>query len=106
MFISSFLLTQKDMLESILRVTQTSHSDWKVTKEPSHERRAKGVEAMQNGDMTGFIRMMYTRVFYPDDTGNHGKTKGLSNDILNLPQEDLDEATKAAIKRAKDTGVA
>lgn len=101
-YISSFTVSQKDMLDSVLRVTQTSLEDWKVTKEPVKKRYTEGIEAMQKGDMTGFVKMMYTRVFYPDECGNHEKTRGLANDLLGLPKEDLDEATKAAIKRSKE----
>lgn len=101
-YVSSFTISQKDMLDSVLRVTQTSLEDWKVTKEPAEKRYTEGIEAMQKGDMTGFAKMMYTRVFYPDDCGNYEKTRGLANDLLGLPKEDLDEATKAGIKRSKE----
>jgi uncharacterized protein YbjT (DUF2867 family) len=102
-YTGSFTVSQKDMLESLLRVTKTKIDDWTVTKEPHKERYAAGLEAMKKGDMMGFVRAMYTRVFYPDDGGNTEKTRGLANDVLGLPKEDLDEATKAAIKRAEET---
>jgi len=44
---------------------------------------------------------MYTRVFYPDGSGEYGKTKGLANEVLKLPEESIDEATKAAMERAR-----
>jgi hypothetical protein len=44
--------------------------------------------------------MLYTRVFYPDGFGDV-EHKGLINDLLDLPTEDLDTATAAAIERAK-----
>ncbi|SLM40110.1 NmrA-like domain [Lasallia pustulata] len=101
-YVSSFTVSQKDMLDSVLRVTQTSLEDWKVTKEPVEKRYTQGIEAMQKGDRTGFAKMMYSRVFYPDGCGNFDKTRGTSNDLLRLPKEDLDEATKAAIQRSKE----
>ena len=101
-YVSSFTVSQKDILDSVLRVTQTSLEDWKITKEPSKERYTGGIEAMKKGDRTGFVKMMYTRVFYPDDTGNVEKTKGTINELLGLPKEDLDDATKAAIKRSEE----
>ncbi len=102
-YVGSFTVSQKDMLDSAYRVTGTKAKDWKITKEPAEERYKAGVEAMKGGDQMGFVRQMYTRVFYPDDSGNHEKTRGLVNDMLDLPKEDLDEATKAAIQRQKDT---
>ena len=101
-YVSSFTVSQRDMLDSVLRVTKTSIEDWKVTKEVAKERYAEGVEAMQKGDRMGFVRMMYTRLFYHDDSGNFEKTKGTINDVLGLPEEDLDEATEAAIQRSKE----
>ena len=103
-YVSSFTVSQKDMLESVLRVTQTSIDDWKVIKEPSSERYINGIKAMKEGDRMGFARMMYSRVFYPDDCGNFEKTKGTINELLGLPKEDIDEATRAAIQRSKETG--
>jgi hypothetical protein len=44
---------------------------------------------------------MYTRVFYPDGNGDYESSKGTANGLLELPQEDIDEATKIAIERAK-----
>jgi hypothetical protein len=101
-YVSSFTVSQKDMLDSVLRVTQTRLEDWKVAKEPVKERYTGGIEAMQKGDRVGFARMMYSRVFYPDDCGNYEKTKGTINDLLGLPKENIDEATKAAIQRSKE----
>ena len=99
-YISSFTLSQKDMLESVLRVTGDSVDDWSVTKEASTERFAAGVEAMNKGDMMGFMKTLYTRVFHPDGNGDYETSRGTSNALLGLPKEDLDEATKAAINRA------
>jgi hypothetical protein len=100
-YISSFTVSQKDMLESVLRVTHTSLDDWTVTKEPSHARYAAGLEQLKKGDRMGFTRALYTRVFYPDDSGNVEKTRGLQNEVLGLPKEDIDEFTKIAIERSK-----
>ena len=101
-YVSSFTVSQKDMLDSVLRVTQTGLEDWKFTKEPVEERYTGGVDAMQKGDRMGFVRMMYSRVFYPDDCGNFEKTRGTINDLLKLPKEDIDEATRAAIQRSRE----
>ena len=101
-YVCSFTVSQKDMLDSALRVTGTKIEDWKITKEPSTDRYKEGLKAMKEGDRMGFARQMYTRVFFPDDSGNFEKTKGTSNELLGLPKEDIDEATKAAIKRQKN----
>ena len=100
-YVSSFLVSQKDMFESVLRVTNTRIEQWKVAQEPAKDRYAGGVEAMKKGDRIGFVKMMYCRVFYPHSTGNFEETKGLKNSLLGLPKEDIDEATQRAIKRSE-----
>ncbi|WPH01817.1 NAD(P)-binding protein [Acrodontium crateriforme] len=100
-YISSFTVSQMDMFDSILRVTGDKASEWKVTHENSKERWAKGFEDMKKGDRMGFARYMYTRVFFPDGVGNFEKTRGLQNELLGLPHEDIDKATKVAIERSK-----
>ncbi|KAF3015901.1 hypothetical protein E8E14_010387 [Neopestalotiopsis sp. 37M] len=96
-YISSFCVSQRDMFESVLRVTGTTEKDWKISYEDSRERYAGGVKAMQSGDMRGFARAMYTRMFYPDGSGVYENLRGLQNELLGLPKEDMDEFTKIAI---------
>ena len=97
--ISSFNVSQKDMLDSVMRVTNTTVSEWKISHEPSVERYKNGVEQMRKGNFIGFAQLMYTRVFYQDGSGDFETSKGLQNDILNLPKEDIDEWTKIALQR-------
>jgi hypothetical protein len=100
-YINSFTVSQKDILESACRVTGTKKDDWAITKEPAQDRYMSGIEEMKKGNHTGFIKMLYTRVFYPDGCGDVEHNKGTLNELLNLPQEDIDEATKVAIERSK-----
>jgi hypothetical protein len=64
--ISSFLVSQKDMWESAMRVTSTKESDWIVKYEDVQERNNSAVERFQKGDWSGFGQMMYARSFFPD----------------------------------------
>ena len=89
------------MLESVLRVTGTKEGDWTVTNEPSKERFASGAKDLQEGNGLGFVKMLYTRIFYQDGLGDFEHRKGTINGLLNLPEEDIDEATKKAIERSK-----
>ena len=100
-YVGSFTVSQKDMLDSALRVTGTKMNDWKITQEPAEQRYKDGLEAMKKGEHIGFAKMMYTRVFFADDSGNFEKRIGTANKILDLPEEHLDEATKAAVERRK-----
>jgi hypothetical protein len=99
-YVNSFTISQKDMFNSVLRVTGDKPEDWTINKEPARERYASAVKALQGGDRMAYVRMMYTRLFYDDGCGNFEASRGVSNEILELPKEDLDEATARAIERA------
>ncbi|EFR01079.1 CipA protein [Nannizzia gypsea CBS 118893] len=105
-YISSFLVSQKDMFQSILRVTGTKEADWEITHEPSEKRYQAGVELFKQGERIGFARALYTRVFYPERpgfaSGAYEPVHGLQNDLLNLPKENLDERTKFAIENIEE----
>lgn len=100
-YVNSFTISQKDMLASVIRVTGSNESDWSMTKEPCQERYAAGVQELKEGNRLGLAKLMYTRIFYPDGNGDLESSRGLSNSVLGLPEEDLDRATRAAIERAK-----
>lgn len=103
MYVSSFTVSQKEMLESALRVTGTKANDWTITKKSSQERFANGLAAISRGDYAGYKKLS-TRLFFPDGCGNFEHSKGTSNSLLGLPNEDIDEATKMAIECAKTSG--
>ncbi|KAI1502030.1 CipA protein [Biscogniauxia marginata] len=104
-YFSSFTVSQRDMFESVLRVTGTSESDWKIRYEDSAARYRDGLERLKAGDRTGFTRALYARSFYPEGeglgSGAFGPVRGLQNEVLGLPQEDLDERTRVAIEMSK-----
>ncbi|KAF5008598.1 hypothetical protein FDECE_5132 [Fusarium decemcellulare] len=98
LYISSFLVSQREMLDSIQRVTGTTDKDWQIEYEGSKARWERGMGLLQKGDRSGFALAMYARTFYPNGDGNFGAKYGLANDVLGLPTEDLDEASKRALE--------
>ncbi|KAL2139638.1 hypothetical protein VTI28DRAFT_4914 [Corynascus sepedonium] len=108
LYIASFTLNQREMLESWERVTGEK---WTVEKEPVKERYRRGIEAMQaaGGDplaaRMGAALASFARAFYPEGGANYESTRGLANDLLGLPKEDLDARTRAA-KQMLDDGYA
>jgi hypothetical protein len=101
-YISSFLVSQRDMFESVMRVTGTTEKDWSITYQDVKERYLAGVEEMKKGNLVGFVKLLYARDFYPDGCGNFEARHGLHNKLLGLPKEDLDEKTKIAIQLAEE----
>jgi hypothetical protein len=101
-YISSYCASQKEIFDSVLRVTGESEKDWKISHEDVKERYRKGVEIMDTGDWKGFAQALYSRVFYPDGAGNFESRHSLQKEILGLPKEDFDESTRLAIKLDAD----
>ncbi len=99
-YVASFTLTQKEMFESVLRVTGDKKDDWTIKHEDVKERYQRGKQMMSEGKMLGFGILLYARMFYPDSPGDFSKK--LDNDKLGLPREDLDEWTAVAVKMAKE----
>lgn len=87
------------MLASVLRVTNTTELDWAITKEDAVERYAEAAEEVAKGSYPAFARLMYTRVFYKDGTGD--LSGRVIDGELGLPQDDMDEATRVAVQRSK-----
>ncbi|KAJ8111274.1 hypothetical protein OPT61_g6098 [Boeremia exigua] len=100
--ISSFLISQRDMLDSLHRVLGTSDADWAITKQPVKERYQQGLQQLQAGDRLGFAKAMYARLFFPGEGGDYETGYTLDNEKLRLPKEDLDEATKRAVEMASN----
>ncbi|KAJ5360793.1 hypothetical protein N7517_009984 [Penicillium concentricum] len=96
--INSFRVSQRDMLDSLHRVLGTTDSDWEIRRESVAKRLADGAEELAKGDFTGYPKMIYGNIFSPTkDASDYARTMELANDILGLPKEDLDEATKRAV---------
>lgn len=101
-YVSSFCLSQREMFDSVLRVTGDKESDWTINHEGHQERYDAGLAEIQAGIPSGFAKCMYTRVMFPDEGGRFEKTRQLANKALGLPEDDLDEATKRAVAGAAE----
>lgn len=98
-YLQSFLVSQNDIFESVKRVTKTSDSDWNVTHEPSRKRYEDGLAQVKAGNMAGFPKLLFARALFPDDPSVHSEK--VQNELLGLPEESLDEATKAGVDMVK-----
>ncbi|KAK3900423.1 hypothetical protein C8A05DRAFT_35946 [Staphylotrichum tortipilum] len=96
MHIHSFRVSQRDMLDSLHRVLGTTDADWAISREGTTKRVADGTAEMRAGDVRGFAKMLYGTVF--DPANQLSDFVGADNEVLGLPQEDLDEATRRAVE--------
>ncbi|KAL8758448.1 MAG: hypothetical protein Q9184_003923 [Pyrenodesmia sp. 2 TL-2023] len=95
---SSFRVSQRDMLESLNRVLGTGEGDWEIRRQGTVDRMKEGREELGRGETTGFVKTMYSRVFFQSGEGDYEGRKGVSNGILGLPEESLDEATARVVQ--------
>lgn len=96
--VSSFVVSQRDMLDSVVRVTGAHEKDWAIEYENVVERYQRGVSMMQKGQMVGFGIQLYARNFYPRKQGS--PKRAFDNKKLGLPTEDFDQATMVAVAMA------
>ncbi|KAJ4347548.1 hypothetical protein N0V95_005332 [Ascochyta clinopodiicola] len=100
-YVSSFTVNQREMFDSVKRITGTSDEQWKISRVPAKERFEEARERMKKGDRRAFARTLYTRYFF-EDAGLFEKLHGLDNEKLGLPSENLDEYTEKAIQLERD----
>ncbi|KAF2196427.1 NAD(P)-binding protein [Delitschia confertaspora ATCC 74209] len=101
LYVSSFELTQRDMFESLKRVTGTTDADWNISSVDVKEYFKKHKEAVMNGGpRIHYGLMLYSRYFFPEVKGVLLEGKK-DNERLGLPVEDLDEWTGVAVKMAE-----
>ncbi|KAH7029894.1 uncharacterized protein B0I36DRAFT_364365 [Microdochium trichocladiopsis] len=96
LYVSSFLVNQREILDSVERATNTTDVDWDITHESTSERVAVGREQFSKGNLRGMAKVYYARLHYPGSEAVYEHK--LHNDVLDLPKESLDDATKAALK--------
>ena len=101
-YMSSFRLSQRDMFESVKRVTGTSNEDWIITHESAEQRWKEGRDAVMQGNFGAFTKMLYSRMFFPSRDGDYESSQGLHNEVLGLRGEDLDEFTALAVKMGEE----
>ncbi|KAL3459326.1 hypothetical protein BJX64DRAFT_301422 [Aspergillus heterothallicus] len=92
--VSSFRVTQNEMFESVKRVTGTGDGDWVISQGSVQDRFREGQEGLKVQNWAAFPKMLYSRMFFANGGGDYESTRGLDNDVLGLPVEDLDEATR------------
>ncbi|KAK3339872.1 hypothetical protein B0T25DRAFT_523548 [Lasiosphaeria hispida] len=101
LYVASFTVSQREMLDGVHRVLGTTDGDWEIKYQGSKERYQEGLEEMKGGSRLGFAKAMYSRGFFPNGGADFEKDRGLHNGLIGLEKEDLDEAVKRAVEMAE-----
>jgi hypothetical protein len=60
---------------------------------------------LKKGNWHAYTKMLYSRMFFPTGDGDHQSSRGLHNDVLALPVEDLDECTAIGVRMGENGDV-
>ncbi|KAM0261576.1 hypothetical protein ACHAPA_009746 [Fusarium lateritium] len=101
LYLSSYYASQKDILTSVQRVTNTTDADWDIKYESTVDRMEKGKARAASGDFRGLVQTYYSFIFSPEGQKLNFQEK-LHNEILQLPEEDLDEVVKDCVEKANN----
>ncbi|RAH39889.1 aromatic alcohol reductase [Aspergillus brunneoviolaceus CBS 621.78] len=99
-YITSFVVSQNEMFNSVKHVTSTTDADWTITCQDTKKRYEDGLAQVKRGNMAGFSKMLYARAFYPGGSGDFSSKA--QNRLLGLPDDRLDHATRVGIDLVKE----
>jgi hypothetical protein len=97
-YLSSFLVSQRDLLESAKRVTGTKESDWTISHDKAEKVLKDAQEAFGKGDLEGSRKGLLMGAVFHDDLGGNYSSKVIDYQKLGLEPEDLDEAMRRTIQ--------
>ncbi|KAM3519732.1 hypothetical protein NHJ13051_007305 [Beauveria bassiana] len=103
LFIKSFVASQRDMLDSLHKVLDTTDKDWTVEQVDAQRRYDEGKKLLGGPEgYLGFSHCLYTRAFFENGGGDYSDK--VVNEKLGLPEEDMEEATQRAKDMALSAG--
>lgn len=95
-YVKSFCVTPRELLDAVQKATGTSDEDWTVERRDVKERMKEGGEKLQKGDHMGMVDLLYGATM-TEGLGNVYKEETL-NGVLGLPEEDLVEVCREVVK--------
>ncbi|KAF5018001.1 hypothetical protein F66182_10027 [Fusarium sp. NRRL 66182] len=101
LYVSSFFVSQSDILKSVKHVTNTTDSDWHVKRESTSDRMKDGMATAAAGDFRGLVQTYYSFLLSSEGQKLNYQDK-LHNELLGLPEEDFDQVVKACVDKAEN----
>lgn len=95
--LSSFLVSQAELLASVQRATRTSPEDWTIQYQAPEELIDNGKSMAATGNFIGNLVVFFGMMYRGDGVGDYESRVGLDNGALRLEKEDLDEIVKEAV---------
>ena len=97
-YLSSFRVSQREMLDAVIHVTGTSEKDWTVEKVSTVEA-IDSVKVKANaGDMSAVMELLYGTVFREGYGGDYDGTRMIVNKMLGLKDEDFEVTVREIVR--------
>jgi uncharacterized protein YbjT (DUF2867 family) len=97
LYVSSFLLSQRDIFDSAVRATGTRESDWEITKQDPEEAIEVSRKAVAAGNMMAFVGEFYTAHMQEGRGGDYEGKAAKDAAAIGLEKEDLDKVMQRVI---------
>ena len=98
-YVSSFLTSQKEILEAVQRVTGTTDADWRIETLDADAYIEEGKAKLARGELAGMVNVLGGMLFKGGMGGDYESVRGTSNAVLGLPQESLDGAVREIVAK-------
>ena len=96
-YIRSFKVSQRELLNAAQKATNTTDKDWTIEEKDLNQYVASGHEDLKKGDFSGAVKLIYGSTMQPG-VGDVYAGKPLANEVLGLPVEDLDAVVGGFVK--------
>jgi uncharacterized protein YbjT (DUF2867 family) len=97
-YLRSFLISQREILDSAIRATGTKESDWDVRTQDPEVTIQAARDAVAAGNPMAFVGEFYTAHMQQGRGGNYEEKAAKDAAVLGMEEENLDEVVKRVVK--------
>jgi uncharacterized protein YbjT (DUF2867 family) len=104
-YLRSFLLSQREILDSAIRATGTKKSDWQITMQDPEVTIQTARDAVAAGNPMAFVGEFYTAHMQEGRGGNYEEKAAKDAAVLGLEEENLDEVIKRVVEEVETSNL-
>ena len=97
-YVNSFTVSQKDVVASLEKATD---SVWETSHVDGEEQKKTGLEKISKGDFSGAPLLLSYINAVEGHGGDYATYKPLSNKLLGLPEENLDQVVEEIVNKTR-----
>jgi hypothetical protein len=98
-YVRSFFTSQREILDAVQKVTKTTDADWTITHVDGQAFIDEGPAKLAKGDFSGMLNLVYGNAMTEGHGGDFERTRGVSNGVLGLPEESLEDAVRDLVQQ-------